>query len=294
MLARTAFNMLPWYIADGGLHPELAPPLGDRLTAIKAAGYDGVHAEVPPDMTPAAVAALYADFGLLPAPGYFQASFSDPSTIGTVVEGARTVARQHAEMGLDRIFLAEEFGVVPERIASPAQGVGADSSRLARVADGIGRAAEAMVAEGVVPCFHQHIGTLVETVAETEAILSAVPDSILLLGPDTGHLTWAGADPVAAFIRKHRGRIGAVHIKDMRKSVAARTRAENGSYFDAGFSHVWTEPGRGDIDLEAVLAELTDFEGWYVVEVDIADQPTVEESAIVSAAWLKPRLAGRP
>ena len=199
------------------------------------------------------------------------------------------MAREHAVLGLDCIFLAEQFGVTPERFARPAQGVGANASRLARISDGIGRVASAMATEGVIPCLHSHVATKIETVEEAEAVLASVPDNILKVGPDTGHIAWTGADPVA-FIERHAGRVGAVHIKDIRRSVADKVRRDGAGYRDAGAQHIWTEPGRGDLDLEAAIKALTGFDGWFVVEVDISDQPTVEQSARVAANWLRPRL----
>lgn len=291
MPAKLAFNMLPWYRVTGSYRADLAPPLAERLRTLKNAGYDGVHTEIPPGMTPMEVGKLYAEAGLQPAPGYFQADFSDPSALEVAVESAKAAARQHAELGLDRIFLAEPFA--PERVAAPGEAAGTDPARLARIADGIGKAAEAMVAEGVIPCLHQHVGSYVESWAETEAILSAVPESVLLLGPDTGHLSWVDDRPVSSFMTRHRSRIGAVHIKDMRRSIIASNKAVGGNYWSASAAHVWTEPGRGDIDLEGVFKAMAGFEGWYVVEVDIADQPTVEQTAQVAADWMRPRIAGR-
>jgi inosose dehydratase len=292
MSSNLAFNPLPWFMTAEGWREDLAPPVPVMLAAIKAAGYDGVHAEVPKGSTPKAYFSVLSDHGLRPAPGYFQASFGDPATIAATVESARAVARNHAALGLDRIFLAEQFGVTPERFASPAQGVGADASRLARISDGIGWVASAMATEGVIPCLHSHVATRIETVEEAEAVLSAVPDNILKVGPDTGHIAWTGADPVA-FVKRHAGRVGAVHIKDIRRSVAAAVRRDGAGYRDAGARHIWTEPGRGDLDLEGAINALVDFEGWFVVEVDIADQPTVEQSAQVAADWLRPRLEAR-
>jgi inosose dehydratase len=260
------------------------------LAAIKKAGYDGVHAEIPQRSTPKAYLSLLSDHGLDPAPGYFQASFGDLETIGATVESARRIARDHASLGLDRIFLAEQFGVTPDRFESPAQGAGADPSRLARISDGIGRVADAMAAEGVIPCLHSHVATKIETVEEAEAVLSAVPESILKIGPDTGHIAWTGADPVA-FLTRHAQRVGAVHLKDIRRAVAEAVKRDDGDYRDAGARHIWTEPGRGDLDLSGAIKALGNFEGWYVVEVDIADQPSVDDTARVAADWLRPRLA---
>jgi inosose dehydratase len=129
-------------------------------------------------------------------------------------------------------------------------------------------------------------------VAEAEFILARADRNIMLLGPDTGHLSWAGADLVP-FLKRHADRIGGVHIKDYRKPVADRITAERKSYREAGAAGIWTEPGRGSIDLDAALAAIAGFNDWFVVEVDIADQPTVEDTARIAAQWLRPRLQAR-
>ena len=292
MPTHMAFNTLPWFLTAERWREDLAPALPVMLAAIRTAGYDGVHAEIPKNSTPREHLKHIEGAGLRPAPGYFQASFGDSDTIAATIEAARVAARDQAALGLDRIFIAELFGVTPDRFAAPGQGVNADPAKLTAIADGIGRAAEAMVAEGIVPCLHQHIATRIETVDEAEYVLGAVPSKVLLVGPDTGHLQWSGADP-ATFIQRHADRIGAVHIKDVRLPVAEAVRREGGDYRDASRRHIWTEPGRGDLDFGAIFSALAGFDGWFVVEVDIADQPTVEESAKVAADWLRPRLETR-
>ena len=82
-------------------------------------------------------------------------------------------------------------------------------------------------------------------------------------------------------------------MKDIRLGVAARARDENKDYRQATAGSLWTEPGRGDIDLDGVLDVLSDFDGWFIVEVDIADQPTVADSARAAADWMRPRLERR-
>ena len=290
-MTKMAFNPLPWFLTADGFHPELAPPLEERLREIKLAGYDGVHAEVPEAMTVEEYRALLDDAGLLPAPGYFQWAFSQPDTIDDAVSKASTDAAQHAELGLDRMFLADA-AFAPERFATPSRGVDRDSKRTARIANGIERVARAMVAEGVVPCLHQHVGTWIEASDEVEQILEIVPDDVLLLGPDTGHLAWAGAD-VVEFITRHRPRIGAVHLKDIRLDVATQGHLAKKDYLQTAGVSLWTEPGRGDLDFDAVLDALGNFDGWFIVEVDVADQPTVAETAKVAADWLRPRLERR-
>ena len=291
-MTRMAYNPLSFYLTAEGWKPELAPPLPAILSIIKNAGYDGVHAEIPAGSTARAYATLLANHGLLPAPGYFQANFADSDTLAATIEAARKAAADHAILGLDRIFIAEQFGANPQRISNPAVGAGSDPATLERIADGLARVATAMAAEGVVPCLHAHVGTQIETVAETEFMLDRIGADILLLGPDTGHLSWAGADLVP-FLERHAGRVGAVHIKDYRRAVADDSRAAGKSYHEASAAHIWTEPGRGSIDLDGTLKALAGFDGWFIVEVDVADQPTVEQSARLAAQWLRPRLEAR-
>lgn len=286
---KMAFNPLPWYLTAEGFRFDLAPPLPEMLRRVREAGYTGIHAEVPFGTSVAEYRALLDDAGLQPAPGYFEAPMADRSVVGDVLEQAKRAAAQHAELGLDRIFLADGFGSAPGRLTAPAVGADADATRLACVVDTVGKVAAAMVVEGVVPCLHQHVGTWIETEEEVEAVLAAVPSATLLFGPDTGHLAWAGADPVALVLR-HRDRVGAVHVKDIRLDSARGSRANDLDYMASIGRRLWTEPGRGDLDLDGVLTALGGFDGWYVVEVDVADQPTVEESARVAADWLRERL----
>jgi inosose dehydratase len=156
------------------------------------------------------------------------------------------------------------------------------------VIDRVGAAAEAITAEGVRPALHPHVGTWIEIEPEVEAVLSGVPDTVLGFGPDTGHLTWAGMDAVAVMDR-HADRIAAVHLKDVRLNQAAEAKAAGADYPGStrGPNQVWTEPGRGDVDLVGALATLpADFAGWVMVEVDVPEAPSNLESTEISARWV--------
>ncbi|HKT00721.1 MAG TPA: sugar phosphate isomerase/epimerase [Rugosimonospora sp.] len=289
------FNPLTWFFNQDGYHPELAPPLEEIYRQIKKSGFDAVFAEVPAGMGIADYRALLAEVGLEPAPGYFQASFADSTRLPGVVEAAKRVAAQQQELGLSRIFIAESFGAAPLRAQRPAIGAGFDQARLQSIAENLGVVAAAMTAEGVRPCLHQHIGTWIETPDELQFVLDNTSPDELLFGPDTGHLAWAGADP-ATVIAANLPRVGAVHLKDFHAAQAERAISASLPYASATIAgdgeRVWTEPGNGDIDLDAVLRVLSGFDGWYVVEVDVADQPTPADTANVSAAWVREHLGG--
>jgi inosose dehydratase len=282
------FNPLPWYATETGFDRQSAPPLAEIYRQIRTAGFDAVHAEVPAGMTARDYRALLDDCGLTAAPGYFQAAFSALTPADS--ESARRAAAEHAELGLTRIFIADRVTAAP-RLAAPGQGADPDRSRLDRLIENLASTAELMVSEGVTPCLHQHVGSWIETPQETEAVLAAVSKDVLLFGPDTGHLAWAGADP-ASIIERHLERVGAVHLKDLRAAVTRDARTAGRGYREATHRHAFTEPGRGDVDFAAVLTVLASFDGWYVVEVDIPDQPTPAETARVSAQWVRGHLTG--
>jgi inosose dehydratase len=128
--------------------------------------------------------------------------------------------------------------------------------------------AERLEAEGIRLAYHHHMGTVVETAAEIDALMAATGDRVGLL-LDTGHLAFAAADP-AAIARRYCHRINHVHCKDVRSEVLARVRAEDASFLDAVIAGVFTVPGDGSIDFAGVLAVLAeaDYRGWLVVEAE--------------------------
>ena len=81
--------------------------------------------------------------------------------------------------------------------------------------------ADAVAAEGVALAYHHHMGTVVQTGAEIDRLMATTGSSVKLL-LDTGHATFAGADPVA-LARRHRARIAHVHCKDVRAAVMAES-----------------------------------------------------------------------
>jgi inosose dehydratase len=110
------------------------------------------------------------------------------------------------------------------------------------------------------------MGTIVQSGADIDAFMGATGPSVHLL-LDTGHATFAGADP-AALARRHRERISHFHAKDVRADVMARAKAERLSFLDAVIAGVFTVPGDGCVDYPAVLRELPGYSGWAVVEAE--------------------------
>jgi inosose dehydratase len=155
-------------------------------------------------------------------------------------------------------------------------------------AETLNLAGEITLAEDVKSCFHNHVGTVIETRAEVDHLLALTDPSLVFLGPDTGHLAWAGAEPVA-FFSDYAERIKTAHLKDIDAAVRDRGHAagwDYGSFTDAG---VFVELGEGCVDFPALLAILraAGFAGWLIAETDVTQKPTPYDSAAISREYLR-------
>ena len=123
-------------------------------------------------------------------------------------------------------------------------------------------------AHGLVQVVHPHVDSLVEQADEVDTIIERTDAKICL---DTGHLVIGGTDPLA-FARDHSDRVGLVHLKDVRLSVAARLRAGELTLMEAVQAGMFTRLGAGDVDLAGVVERLeaAGYAGWYVFEQDAA------------------------
>ena len=121
---------------------------------------------------------------------------------------------------------------------------------------------------GLRSAYHHHVGTVVETPEEIDALMAASGAELGLL-LDTGHCLFAGGDP-AALARRHGERVVHVHCKDVRETVLERVRASNPSFLDAVVDGVFTVPGDGCVDYARILGVLAEkrYDGWLVVEAE--------------------------
>jgi inosose dehydratase len=123
-----------------------------------------------------------------------------------------------------------------------------------------------VAAEGLSIAYHHHMGTIVQTEAEIDRLMAMTgPNLTLLL--DTGHATFAGADPIA-LARRHRARITHVHCKDVREAMDGAARRDDLSFLDSVVDGVFTVPGDGMVDFPGVLSEMSGYTGWLVVEAE--------------------------
>ncbi len=176
-------------------------------------------------------------------------------------------------VGADRINVSEQSYSIQGCVDVPILTGGhkyvmndAEWERFCTGLNGLGRIASE---RGFKLCYHHHMGTVVQTSAETDRMMANTDPPYVDLCYDTGLFTFAGEDPLA-MLRKYVDRVGHVHLKDMRLNVVEQVRAQNWSFLQAVRNGAFTVPGDGDVDFDPVFQVLEEagYQGWLLVEAE--------------------------
>jgi myo-inosose-2 dehydratase len=265
MTVRIGANPIGWSNDDlrelGG-----ATPLETCLAEAREAGFEGMELGHKFPREPDVLQAMLARFDLDLVSGWYSAELLSRSAQEELV-----AMRPHLDLlkalGCSVLVFAETSNAIHGDRARPlSERPLLKPDEWRRFGERMTEVADASLAEGVRLVYHHHMGTAVQSEADIDALMSATGPSVHLL-LDTGHATFAGADPVA-LARRYRDRISHFHAKDVRPSVMERARREDLSFLDAVIAGVFTVPGDGCVDYPAVLRELPGYRGWAVVEAE--------------------------
>lgn len=267
MTVRLGINPITWSNDD---MPSLGgdTPLETCLSETKQAGYAGIEMGGKFPKTTETLRPVLARHGLAFISGWYSAHLLEHD------EKAEIAAMQAhldlmAGMGCTVMVFAEVSGGTHGDRTKPA-----GTRRIVTEAEWpeFGRrmtaVAEHMLKRGVRLAFHHHMGTAVQTEAEIDRLMQVTGDAVGLL-LDTGHASYAGADPLA-LAKRHAKRIVHVHCKDVRRDVLDRALQRKLSFLDAVVDGVFTVPGDGAIDYQPILKHLAGqgYAGWLVVEAE--------------------------
>lgn len=122
---------------------------------------------------------------------------------------------------------------------------------------------------GIQLSYHHHMGTMVQTVDETDRLLNETNDAYVKLNYDCGHFAFADDDPVEA-LKKFIPRTAHIHFKDVRKNIKEQVYKDNNSFLQAVKSGIYTVPGDGSLDMSSLARIIHEnkYEGWIVVEAE--------------------------
>lgn len=196
--------------------------------------------------------------------------FSDPAYREEELKAYRKHAQFLAQMGSKVISTAEVGGSLhfdPRRSPFEKEVISLDDKGWESLAEGLNAAGEIAQEYGLKLTYHHHGGTVVESLAEIDYLMSLTDPSLVYLLFDTGHAYYGGADPLEV-LRKHYDRIGYIHLKDVRSQVLNEARHEKADFVTCIRKGVFTVPGDGDLDFVPIVNELIDrgYTGWAMLE----------------------------
>ena len=121
---------------------------------------------------------------------------------------------------------------------------------------------------GIENVLHPHLMTVVETKSDVERVLDGCDVSWCL---DSGHLAIGGVD-VLEFAKNALDRIGHVHLKDVDLSKVPPVLDRSQSIMEGVQDGLFTVLGQGDVPIAELVSflENNDYQGWYVIEQDLA------------------------
>lgn len=174
------------------------------------------------------------------------------------------------EVGAKTINIAECSKSIHGEIKTPLKDKPiCDKKDWNTLADCLNRAGEICNSYGISLAYHHHMGTCIQNEDEINILLSNTDPDLLSLCADTGHLYFAGADPVS-FFKKNINRISHIHFKDLRSEIFNNLDFKSDSFLKAVLSGAFTVPGDGCIDFNAISKIIikSDYTGWIIVEAE--------------------------
>jgi inosose dehydratase len=276
------------------------PPFGRILDEIAGAGYEGTELG-PYGYLPTEAVALARELKarrLALGSSFVALPLEDASRRAESVAHALRVGRLLATQGVGEVILADDEDPARVRIAGRVEADGragwsdAQWREAAATIEAVARALRDELRMRVV--VHHHAGTFVETPAEIDRLLSTTDTDLVGLLLDTGHCVYGGGDPLDV-LKRHRGRVRYLHLKDARESELRHVRSSDVSMSEAWKRGVFCPLGEGVVDFPRVIETLRNdgYAGWLIVEQDVVPdaqgrlEPDPSDSARKSRAYLR-------
>jgi myo-inosose-2 dehydratase len=241
-------------------------PLETCLAQARQIGFEGMELghKFPRDARE--LAAVLAPFGLACVSGWYSSELFARDAAAELAH-LRAHLDLLKELGSRVLVFADVSGAIHgDRTRPLAQRPRLAAGDWREFGQRITQVAAATAAEGVQLAYHHHMGTVVQSEADIDALMEVTGAEVGLL-LDTGHARFAGADPVA-LARRYAARVRHVHAKDVRAEVAERALCGDWSFLQSVVEGVFTVPGDGCVPFDRVFRELRSYSGWVVLEAE--------------------------
>lgn len=267
MSTRIGINPLTWSNDD-------LPSLGADnslelcLTEARAAGYDGVELGHKFPRDPAVLGPILNAHGLSLVSGWYSSRLLERD-VDAEFEAMQPHFDLLKSLGSDVMVVAEVTGCIHGQLNTRlTRRPNLAPQRWAEFGARMTHLAERMRERGMRLAYHHHMGTVVQSGADIDRLMQHTGAVVELL-LDTGHLTFAGDDPLRV-AAAHRSRIAHVHCKDVRRPVLERCLNRDTSFLEAVLQGVFTVPGDGCVNYTKLAPLLADagYAGWWVVEAE--------------------------
>jgi inosose dehydratase len=243
---------------------------GQCVSEMALAGFEGcsVGHKYPKD--PEVLAEQLGRRGLKVSEPWTSLFFTVNDMRERTVEGFKQSMAFIKRMGGSHVVVAELGHAVHQQPVPPiANKPVFDDAQWAALVAGLNELGRLAAADDMVMCYHHHMGTGVMTRAEVDRLMDEVDPEVVHLLLDTGHLYWAGDDPLA-LAQAYADRIRHVHLKDIRHDVMEACNARHLSFIESIMEGVFTVPGDGVIDFKPIFETLAEanYAGWLMVEAE--------------------------
>jgi inosose dehydratase len=232
------------------------------LQTISRLGYRGVQLlgwvrEAYPATKTQQLSQLLASLKLKPVALSCSAARLAPAQQGNETVEVRSYAEFFSRLGGTFLQVTDQGNPSKEYSAEDIKTLGSRMNALGKMAQEF----------GLTLGYHPHFGTIGETRKGLGRVLEATDPRYVKLIADVAHLALGGSDP-AEVIRAYGPRLCFLHLKDVRKEIAAIARQDRNLVSAKG--PPFCEIGLGVVNFAEVVQALraVRFSGWVVVELD--------------------------
>jgi inosose dehydratase len=245
-------------------------PYPQLLEEMLAAGYVATEWDVCMEKDPARVRTDLETRHLRMLGRFVGLELRNPEKRASEIERGLEISRFLKSIGGEYLIAADSGDARRWREAGHVNPEGGLSEAQWRsLGEGLNELGRLVKVDGMRLVLHNHVGTYVETEAETSRLLEETDRDLVGWCLDCGHLAYGGGDTLR-MLSCYGGRVSYVHIKDVDGSVLERSRTEQWGFDKALKSYIFPPLGEGIARVPEVIRALRDhrYAGWLVIEQD--------------------------